>query len=388
MHKSVRQFWIETLLSVVKPVFTALSEGRLRETMPVEVREGNPRDCAKVAHLEVVGRSLQGLGPWFACPEVNEEEAALREDLFQMVVRGLENALDPESPDRLNFWFPDEPGERQPLVDAAFLCHGFLRSKGRLWEALSETARGRLVENLLLTRRILAAQCNWLLFSSTVELFLREIGEEWDTMRIDSAVRKHEDWFLGDGWYGDGSHFATNYYNSFVIQPMLLEAAPVMRDDPRLALNPRHARELAERIVGRAQRFTHHLIRMIAPDGSYPPLGRSITYRCGAFQVLAQLALQEQLPDTISPAAARTALTRVIRRTLTAPGTFDDEGWLRIGLCGHQPELAENYINTGSLYLCTAAFLPLGLPETAPFWTEPHAPTPWETLWPTPSDKH
>ena len=37
------------------------------------------------------------------------------------------------------------------------------------------------------------------------------------------------------------------------------------------------------------------------------------------------------------------------------------EGWLRVGLGGHQPGIAEAYISTGSLYLCTAAFLPLGL---------------------------
>jgi len=378
---SVRTFWIETLLNVVNPVFDALSQRRLRELMPVEMCEGNTRNCGSVAHLEAVGRCLQGIAPWFACPEVSEEEAVLREQLFQKVVRGLENGLDPESPDFLNFHFPDNPKERQPLVDAAFLAHGMLRAKGKLWDALKDESRGRLVERMISTRHLVAMQCNWLLFSSTVELFLREVGGNWDRMRVDAAVRAHENWFLGDGWYGDGRHFATNYYNSFVIQPMLLEAASTMRDDPYLAVNEQHAQELFERILSRAQRFTHHLIRMIAPDGSYPPLGRSITYRCGAFQILAQLALHGHLPDSIDPAAARTGLTRVIRRTLTAHNTFDDSGWLRIGLCGHQPDLAENYISTGSLYLCTAAFLPLGLPEADPFWSKPHAPTPWETLW-------
>lgn len=381
MESAVRKFWIETLLKVVNPVFDALSQGRLRELMPVEMCEGTTRDCPSAAHLEAVGRCLQGLAPWFACPEVSEEEAVLRDQLFRLVVRGLENGLDPDSPDSLNFHFPDNPKERQPLVDAAFLAHGFLRSKGKLWDALKDDSRRQLVERMLSSRHLVAAQCNWLLFSATVELFLREAGASWDRMRVDAAVRAHENWFLGDGWYGDGARFATNYYNSFVIQPMLLEAAPVMRDDPYLALNAQHARELHDRLLERAQRFTHHLIRMIAPDGGFPPLGRSITYRCGAFQILAQLALHNQLPTTIEPAAARTGLTRVIRRTLTAPGTFDENGWLRIGLSGHQPELAEAYINTGSLYLCTAAFLPLGLPEADPFWSQPHAPTPWETLW-------
>jgi hypothetical protein len=34
--------------------------------------------------------------------------------------------------------------------------------------------------------------------------------------------------------------------------------------------------------------------------------------------------------------------------------------------------MSEDYINTGSLYLCTAAFLPLGLPATDPFWSAPY----------------
>jgi hypothetical protein len=56
---------------------------------------------------------------------------------------------------------------------------------------------------------------------------------------------------------------------------------------------------------------------------------------------------------------------------MEAPGTFDAQGWLRVGLCGHQPALAENYISTGSLYLCTVALLPLGLPANDRFWTDP-----------------
>ena len=35
--------------------------------------------------------------------------------------------------------------------------------------------------------------------------------------------------------------------------------------------------------------------------------------------------------------------------------------------------MSEEYINTGSEYMCTAFFLPLGLPEDNAFWTEPAA---------------
>lgn len=77
----------------------------------------------------------------------------------------------------------------------------------------------------------------------------------------------------------------------------------------------------------------------------------------------------------------RGALEAVIRRTLEAENTFDANGWLQVGLCGVQPCLAENYISTGSLYLCSTAFLPLGLPASDPFWSDPDAPWTMCKVW-------
>ena len=86
------------------------------------------------------------------------------------------------------------------------------------------------------------------------------------------------------------------------------------------------------------------------------------------------MALRHALPDGVSPAQVRGALTAVIRRTIEAPGTFDADGWLRIGFCGHQPGVGETYISTGSLYLCAVGLLPLGLPASDEFWSAPAQP--------------
>lgn len=75
------------------------------------------------------------------------------------------------------------------------------------------------------------------------------------------------------------------------------------------------------------------------------------------------------------------ALGAVISCTLGAAGTFDEAGWLRIGLAGHQPSLGENYISTGSLYLALNVFLPLGLPARDPFWTGPAQPWTSQRVW-------
>jgi hypothetical protein len=134
-------------------------------------------------------------------------------------------------------------------------------------------------------------------------------------------------------------------------------------------------------VLLRAKRYAAIQERFIAPDGTFPSIGRSMTYRFGAFQTLALIAWLNQLPETLKPAQVRCALTAVIRKMMEAPGTFNADGWLQIGFCGHQPALGESYISTGSLYLCSAGLLPLGLPPADPFWNAP--PERWtsQKLW-------
>ena len=165
------------------------------------------------------------------------------------------------------------------------------------------------------------------------------------------------------------------YYNSFVIHPMLLELTKTVSKQSKAWESFEPA------ILFRAQRYAAIQERLIGPDGSYPAVGRSITYRFGAFHLLATMALRQQLPNGLKPEQVRAAMTVVIRRMIEAPGTFDRQGWLTVGFCGHQPSMGESYISTGSLYLCSVGLLPLGLPSTDRFWSA--APQPWtsQKVW-------
>ena len=356
-----RAAWVRRAVTVFGPVLRALAAGRLRATMPVE-SSGTGR--AEVTHLEAVGRTLMGLAPWLDLPASSDAEGASRAEFVRLAREGLDQATRPGGPDRLNF----DKGS-QPLVDAAFLAQALLRAPS-LWQSLGQQVQTRLVEAMLSSRVILPGPNNWLLFAATVEAFLKVAGHpSWDRMRIDYALRQHEQWYKGDGVYGDGAQFHFDYYNGYVIQPMLVDVLAACADD-RPAWQA-----LREPMLTRARRYAAIQERLIGPDGSFPPVGRSLAYRCGAFQGLAQAALRKDLPKEVPPGQARAALSAVIARTLDAPGTFDANGWLTLGLCGHQPGVAETYISTGSLYLCSAAFLPLGLPATDAFWTE--APVDW-----------
>jgi hypothetical protein len=363
-----RQEWIQLLERVASPVLTNLAEGRLRQLMPIE--QAADSDRSKVTHLEAVGRLLNGIAPWLEVDGLAGDEARLQSRLRMLARDGLRNGFDPSSPDALNF-----TNDSQPLVDAAFLGQAFLRAPRTLGDGLDATSRTRFVNALTATRQIRPGFNNWLLFSAMVEAALKALGAPWDSMRVDYAIRQHEQWYKGDGVYGDGPAFHWDYYNSFVIQPMLVDVLDVCGESlPAWG-------ELAPRMRERARRYGAILERLIAPDGSFPAIGRSIAYRCGAFHLLAQLALRRDLPEGVSPPQARAALTAVIRRTLTARETFDRDGWLTIGLAGHQPAIGERYISTGSLYLCAAAFLPLGLPPSDPFWAAPAEPFTAQRAW-------
>ena len=364
-RESDRAAWVALLRTLADPVLTNLAKGTLKARMPVEQAASANRQ--NVTHLEAIGRLLAGLAPWIELPSEATGEGKLRGDYAELARQALARAVDPASPDYLNF-----TRDRQPLVDAAFLAEAVLRAPRVLRDALDPSTRRNLIAALESTRIISPGFNNWLLFSATVEAALLKLGAAWDRMRVDYALRQHDQWYKGDGAYGDGPQFHWDYYNSFVIHPMLLDVLDACRDEMPAW------KELSARVNERAKRYAAVLERLVAPDGSFPAIGRSIAYRCGAFHLLASVALRRALPDGTSPSQVRGALTAVIRRTLEAPETFDSNGWLRIGLCGHQPGVGETYISTGSLYLCSVAFLPLGLDANDPFWSSP--PQPWTSV--------
>ena len=159
------------------------------------------------------------------------------------------------------------------------------------------------------TRRIRPGYSNWLLFSAMVEAFLAASGREWDSMRVDYAIRQHEQWYKGDGVYGDGPEFHWDYYNSFVIQPMLLDLLGAVGEASR-----RRGTPFETPILKRARRYAAIQERLISPEGAYPAIGRSLAYRFGAFQLLGQMALRSPAPRRRRAGAGACALTAVIRR--------------------------------------------------------------------------
>ncbi|MDE6390433.1 MAG: DUF2264 domain-containing protein, partial [Duncaniella sp.] len=314
------------------------------------------------------------IAPWLSLAVDDTEEGRKRGELRALALRSYANAVDPESPDYL-LW----KGEGQALVDAAYLAESFIRGWDALWMPLDVQTKQRYIKEFTGLRRVDPPYTNWLLFSSTIESFLAKAGAEYDEYRINSAIRKTEEWYTGDGWYADGPSFAFDYYSSYVFHPMYLETLASMKD--ARARTRIHYPRYYDRALKRAQKYSIVLERLVSPEGTFPVFGRSIPYRMAALQPLALMAWYEKLPAGLSNGQVRNALTSVMHSMFDGRENFNEGGFLTIGFAGRQPNIADWYTNNGSLYMTSLAFLPLGLPATHPFWTDAPLPTTNQKAW-------
>ncbi len=237
------------------------------------------------------------------------------------------------------------------------------------------TTKQRVIYEFKTIRQIKPVNNNWVLFAAMIESFLLFIGEPIDVQRMDTAVETIEKWYIGDGWYKDGEKFHFDHYNGFVIHPMLVEVLRVN------VANGRMEKTRYDIAFKRMQRYASFQERFISPEGTFPVFGRSSTYRAGLFQPLTKLALEHALPKEITPAQVRCGLTAVLKK-IFIPSTFTKEGCLTLGFVGEkQAAIADSYSNTGSLYLTAYVFLPLGLPATDPFWSDPYTDWTQRKAW-------
>ena len=379
-----RAYWVDLLYKMAAPVLSNMAEGNLQKNMIVEVSPNWDGRNKGVTYMETFGRLMAGISPWLSLPDDETDEGMKRKQLRDWALKSYRNAVDPESPDYL-LW----RGHGQALVDAAYIAESFLRGYDALWVPLDDTTKSRYIEEFSQLRRVDPPYTNWLLFSSTIEGLLAKAGAQYDEYRVNSAIRKVEEWYTGDGWYADGPEFAFDYYSSYVFHPMYLETLQALKDSK--AYTRIHYSNYYNRALRRAQKYSIVLERLISPEGTFPVFGRSIPYRMATMQPLALMAWYEKLPAGLTNGQVRSALTAVMHRMFDDKENFNEGGFLTIGFAGRQPNIADWYTNNGSLYMTSLSFLPLGLPATHPFWTDAQQPWTSQKAWsgqPFPKDHH
>ena len=393
-QKTDREVWVDIMYQMAEPVMKNMAEGRLQHVMDtvggnknLELSPTWDNRDKKVAYMEAFGRLLAGLAPWLNLPDDDTPESAKRKQLREWTRKAIINAVDPKSPDRLGW----ENGG-QTLVDGAYVVEGLYRGYDSLWVPLPQETKDLYIKEIQGLRRYDPPYTNWLLFVAMEESFLMYVGARFDAYRIKLALAKVEEWYIGDGLYSDGPSFAFDYYNSYVIQPMYTECLEMIAakrpNDSYLIFSKtndktRGARNRLQEVRKRMQKWSVILERFISPEGTFPVVGRSIPYRMAVLQPLAQLAWRKQLPQELHNGQVRAAITAVANRMFfgqvenpakTAKAlskNYNAGGFLTIGFVGPHPNVADWYTNNGSLYMTSLAFLPLGLPETDPFWTDP-----------------
>ncbi len=371
VEKTDRQVWADLCYKISQPVLENMSKGNFQKDFPLELSPTWDGRDTKVAYLETFARLMAGISPWLALPDDGTPEGKQRKQLHEWAIQAYKNAVDPNSPDKIT-WLTNTS---QPLCDASYLVESFMRAPEATWGQLDELTKKRYIEGLKSLRTIRPAYNNWLLFRAMVEVFFMSIGEDVDEYALSVGLQKMSEWYLSDGWYSDGPEYAMDYYNSYVMHPMMVEVVEMCK---KHKFSTPISLDLA---VKRMNRFNTILERFISPEGAYPAVGRSVIYRMGAFQTLAMSAWKYGLPKDLTNGSVRSALTCVMKRMFAVDGNFDDKGYLRLGFAGHQPNLANYYSNNGSLYMTSLVFMPLGLPADHPFWTAPAEPWTSQKAW-------
>ncbi|MFC0407567.1 DUF2264 domain-containing protein [Roseomonas elaeocarpi] len=338
----------QLLLDLNAPLRAGFSPGRAQVRLGLDSAHFD----RKAEWFEGFARPLWGLAPLVAGGGHFEGWEDFRE--------GFRNGTDPK---HAEYW--EEPGDHdQRSVEMAAAGFALALTPEELWTPLSPEARGNVARWLGSIQRVAMADNNWHFFPVMAGLGLQRVGEPIDEASRDRHLARLDEFYLRDGWYGDGIDGYIDHYNGFAIQFYGLIYAALAGDrDP----------ERAARYRDRAAQFAQGFQHWFGADGATLAMGRSLTYRfaTAAFWGALAYANVEALPWGV----IRGLWARQIRWWMEQPIT-DEAGRLRIGYRWPNILMSENYNSQGSPYWAFKAFLPLALPEDHPFWQAEEAPHP------------
>ena len=359
-----RDAWTERARRLADPVLRHLAAGTLRARMPVEQAAGADRRA--LTHLEAVGRLLSGIAPgssWTTPAHPRRPRAHTTRRWRAMDARVRSNRRRPtrstsRSGVASRWWTP--PSCAQAVLRAP-------RAAAR--RASIPTTQARPGRGARLDTRRIPARLQQLAAvqppPSRPALALRS-GPTWDRMRVDYALRQHEQWYQGDGHYGDGPSVPLR-----LLQQLRHPAdargrarrrgrpvdrrGPTMRATRRRRVPRRYAADPRAPRRPRRQRSRRSAARWRTGAARSTPLAQ------------AALATRRCPPGRAAGAGPRRPRPPRSAARCDAAGTFDADGWLRIGLCGHQPaRRRELHLHRQPLPVRHRGLLPLGLPPERP----------------------
>ncbi|MCX4765763.1 DUF2264 domain-containing protein [Streptomyces sp. NBC_01275] len=254
----------------------------------------------------------------------------------------------------------------QPLVEAASIALALRLTRPLLWDRLDDGVRQRAAHWLGDALTAEPWPCNWELFPVTVGGFLESVGHEPEASRkaIDRGLERIEQWYVGDGWYTDGTGRAFDYYNGWA-----MHLYPVLHawlsEDP----------ELLARYGGRLRTHLADYARLFGGEGAPLHQGRSLTYRFATTVPLWLGALTGRTP--LPPGETRRLASGALKYFLERDAV-DENGLLTLGWHGPDASVLQGYSGPASPYWASKGFLGLLLPPDHEVWTAREQPGPAE----------
>ncbi len=297
--------------------------------------------------LEGVARPLWGIIPLTLGGGTFEHWPMIRELLIQ--------GTDPQSD---TFWGAlGDVDQRSVEMAAIGLLLAVLPEQG--WEPLTEPQQNNLALWLASIQDKPTSHNNWLFFTIFVQQGLRKVNRA-DLVNREleqQYLEKIKNWYLGDGWYGDGDIETIDHYGGFAMHFYgIIYATLFEHNDP----------VYAELFTERANAFAGPFSYWFADNGDTLAQGRSLTYRfaCGGFWA----AYSTLKNSTFTPGEIKGLWARHLRSWKHKP-IFTHDGRLSRGYDYPNLHMCEVYNSPTSPYWAMKAFFPLMLADDADFWT-------------------
>ncbi len=358
--------WKNHLLTSCKCVLKEFAQKNIHNVFPLHYspylkKEKNP---IKV-YVELFARTWLGI-----CPLLNKGDSELDDLAMNALDAFFSGYIDLKKTDNVNVG-------NQLMVEMANITISFFRNPN-LWNKVKENTQKNICHNILYASKLTPHQNNWILFKVIMDLFLYDkkyISNIHSTLQLLDNFEKM--YYVGDSWYRDGIIFHMDYYNSFVILPFLYDIYKYLNS--HFFNNNKYKTKYYETII-KLQRHSEFLERIIAQDGTFPLFGRSMVYRCAVFHALVYCAYLNLLPNTLSYGQVRCALNKVIENLFNT-NIYDQNGFIQYGFTGFQPEIADSYSNSGSVYYTLLIFMVCGLDENHMFWSDSDKDWSQKKIW-------
>ncbi|MEH7010877.1 DUF2264 domain-containing protein [Neobacillus niacini] len=343
-----REDLVEAVKQIVNPLKPFYSKGRAK----LELGSTGTSYSDDIVGMEGFSRVLWGLVPLLAGGESSE--------IWGLSLQGIKNGTNPSHEE---YWGEITDFDQRAVEMAAF-GYALALIPDKVWDPLNDQEKENLFTWLNQINQISVYDCNWLFFPVLVNLGFQAVGLPYDQENLRKNLDRIDEFYLEEGWYGDGINAHCDYYVPFAIHFYSLLYAKLMdKEDP----------ERAEKYRNRAATFAKDFIYWFSNDGSALPYGRSLAYRFSQSAFWSALVYAGVEPFSLGE--MKGLILRNLRWWFGQP-IFDSNGLLTIGYRYPNLVMAENYNAPGSPYWALKTFLILALPEEHPFWLAEEKPLP------------